>query len=528
MTAGGVSRRRFLNLVGRAGGAAALYETMAAMDLLAVPAAYAGPPELRPGSGKGIRVVILGAGIAGMTAAYELAHAGYRCTILEARPRAGGRNWTLRRGDLVEETDSRQHCAFDPGAEMYVNIGPARIPQQHQAILGYCRKFGVALEPMVNDNRNAFFQSDGAFGGRPIRARQFITDSRGFIAELLAKAINQHALDEAVTAEDRDRVLGMLRGFGALDRDFQYHGSARAGFSEWPGAGLQEGKLLAPLDRAELLQPPFAFFQLDWGELIDFAPTMLQPKGGMDQIARAFERAVHPMIRFSTEVREIRRAGDGVRVVYRDGRGGPMRAISADYCICTIPLPVLAGIAADFSPGFKQAIAAPGYAKAVKIAFQAKRRFWEEDDQIYGGISWTSDDITQIWYPSTGFHERKGVLLGAYIWTDEIGERFGRMTPAERTAAALQSGSKLHAAYGESLRHGISVAWEKIPDNLGSWVEWSKETRADAYQTLIQPEGPVHLAGEHLSHVTAWQEGAVLSAHAAVAAIDERVRGRKI
>lgn len=280
MTAGGVSRRGFLNLVGRAGGAAALYETMAAMGLLAVPAAYAGPPELRPGSGKGIRVVILGAGIAGMTAAHELAHAGYRCTILEARPRAGGRNWTLRRGDLIEETDSRQRCAFDAGAEMYVNIGPARIPQQHQAILGYCRKFGVALEPMVNDNRNAFFQSDGAFGGRPIRARQFITDSRGFIAELLAKAINQHALDEAVTAEDRERVLGMLRGFGALDRDFQYHGSSRAGFSEWPGAGLQEGKPLVLLDRAQLLQPPFAFSSSIGASSSISRPPCCSPRAG--------------------------------------------------------------------------------------------------------------------------------------------------------------------------------------------------------------------------------------------------------
>lgn len=205
-----------------------------------------------------------------------------------------------------------------------------------------------------------------------------------------------------------------------------------------------------------------------------------------------------------------------------------MRAIAADFCVCTIPLPVLAGIATDFSPGFKQAIAAPDYGKAVKIAFQAKRRFWEEDDQIYGGISWTADDVTQVWYPSTGFHERGGVLLGAYIWTNEIGERFGRMSPAERAAAALQSGDKLHAGYGENLAHSISVAWEKIPYNLGSWVEWSKETRADAYRTLNQPEGPVYLAGEHLSYVTGWQEGAVLSAHAAVAAIDERVRARKI
>ena len=258
MARGRLSRRGFLNLVGRAGGAAAVYETMAAMGLLRVPAAYAGPPQLPRGAGAGTRVVILGAGIAGLTAAYELSRAGFACTILEARHRAGGRNWTLRRGDIVQETDSRQRCAFDARPELYVNVGPARIPQQHQALLGYCREFGVALQPMVNDNRNAFLQSEKAFGGRRVRAREFIGTSRGVIAELLAKAVNRHALDDALSAEDQQRFLAMLRSFGALDRDYSYKGSDRLGYSEWPSAGLRPGTPMPPLERAELLKPVFA------------------------------------------------------------------------------------------------------------------------------------------------------------------------------------------------------------------------------------------------------------------------------
>src|SRR5262245_51849694 len=89
-----VTRRRFINLVGKAGGYAAIYNTMAAMGLLPVPGAYAGPPQLAPDSGRGVRVVILGAGIAGLTAAYELGKGGYDCVVLEARERAGGRSWT--------------------------------------------------------------------------------------------------------------------------------------------------------------------------------------------------------------------------------------------------------------------------------------------------------------------------------------------------------------------------------------------------------------------------------------------------
>ena len=524
MASTGLSRRGFLNLVGRAGGSAALYQTMAAMGLLRVPEAYAGPPSLPRGLGAGRHVVILGAGIAGLTAALELTRAGFACTILESRNRAGGRSWTLRHGDLVREVDSRQRCGFDIGAEMYANIGPARIPQHHQALLGYCRELGVALQPMVNDNRNAFLQSDKAFGGRRVRAREFIGASRGYIAELLAKAVSQHALDEALSADDQKSFLRMLRNFGALNREYRFAGSSRLGYSELPGAGARPGMSMEPLEREELLKPVFAYFQLNWAEAIDFAPTMLQPVGGMDRIAAAFEKRLHKMIRYDAVVREIRREHEGVRIVYRDRRGGATRSIAGDTCVCTIPLPVLATIPADFSAEVRTAITAPTYAKVVKIAFQANRRFWEADDQIYGGISWTEQDITQVWYPSSGFQDRKGVLLGAYIWSDDIAERVGALPPAERVALALRNGERLHDRYAEHLAHGISVAWHKVPENLGAWADWTAETRKSAYEILCRPDGPIHLAGEHLSHVTGWQEGAVLSAQAAVTAIGERAR----
>jgi monoamine oxidase len=239
----GISRRRFLHLVGRAGGAAAMYDSMAAMELLPVPAVYAGPPVLEPASGHGIGVVILGAGIAGMTAAYELSKAGYACTILEARQRPGGRNWTVRAGDKLEEIDSVHSCEFDVGDHLYFNAGPARIPHHHQAILGYCKEFGIPLEVMVNDNRAAFFQDDNAFNGQPVSNRQAIHDARGFISELLAKAINKDALDDAISTEDKERVLAVVRNFGALTGEYSYKGSWRAGFEEAPGAGLSPGRL---------------------------------------------------------------------------------------------------------------------------------------------------------------------------------------------------------------------------------------------------------------------------------------------
>lgn len=521
-----LSRRLFLNLVGRAGGASAVYNTMAAMGLLAVPSAYAGPPRLVRGSDE-VRVIVLGAGIAGLTAAHELSKAGYACTILEARSRPGGRNWTIRGGDRVAEVDGvHQECTFDKGDHMYFNAGPARIPHHHQAVLGYCREFGVPLEVMVNDNRATLFHSDDAFEGRPLPARQVIHDTRGFMAELLAKAIRKDALAEEISVEDKDRLLAFVRSFGALARDLSYKGSPRAGYEEPPGAGLSQGKVREPLSFKELLGSEFWEYRLEYSERFEQAATMLQPKGGMDSIVRAFVQRLNGMIAYGAVVEEIRKSDTGVRVIYRD-LSNQQLSIEADYAVCTIPLSILGNVANDFSSEVKSAIAACDYVKTVKIAFQADRRFWEEDEQIYGGISWTNREITQIWYPSAGFHTQKGILLGAYIWTNQIGEQIGRMTPEERLEAAVISGERLHLDYRKEVSRGISVCWHKVPFSQGGWAQWSASARDLRYSALNRPDGPIHFAGEHLSYLTGWQEGAVLSAHNAVRAIAERVRSRR-
>ena len=521
-----ISRRGLLHLVGKAGGATAVYNTMAAIGLIPTPTAYAGPPVLAPGSGNGIRVVVLGAGIAGLTTAYELSKVGYACTVLEARRRAGGRNWTIRGGDTVEEIDSIQRCSFGAGQHMYFNAGPARIPHHHKAILGYCRDFGVDLEVFVNDNRATFFHSDDAFEGKPLTNRQVIHDSRGFIAELLAKAINKDALVEDVSAEDKDRLLAFVRSFGALAKDYSYKGSPRAGYDEPPGAGLSQGRLKEPISFKELLKSEFWENKLYLAERFEQAATMLQPIGGMDRIAQAFAARLGQSIHYECFVNEIRKTEAGARIIYQDPSGQRL-TIEADYVVCTIPLQVLAAITSDFAPEFKAAFAACDYVKAAKIAFQADRRFWEEDLQIYGGISWTDRDITQIWYPSAGFHKEKGVLLGAYIWTNSIGERFGQLTPEHRLEAAISSAEKIHHDYRTLVSRGISVCWHKIPHSQGAWADWSLDARNRNYQTLNRPDGAIHFAGEHLSYLTGWQEGAVLSAHSAVRSIGERVRARK-
>jgi monoamine oxidase len=516
-----LSRRGLIHAIGRAGGIAAAYRTMAAMGLLPVPEAYAGPPPLPLGDGR--RVLILGAGIAGMVAAYELLEAGYDPLILEARSRPGGRNWTLRSADEIQEIDSVQHVHFNIAEHLYFNPGPARIPYHHEGILSYCRALGVRMEVMCNDNRGALMQDDKAFGGKPQLNRRVVNDARGYVAELAAKAVDQSALDWPVSEEDKARLHAFLRAFGALDRDLVYRGSSRAGWAEPPGAGEARGRANPPLDLRAIVSSDFWQGQMQWGELADMAPTMLQPVGGMGRIGEAFGRKLWGKIIYGAQVTALRRTAAGARVIWRD-KSGSEQAVEAPSVLVTLPLSILRDMVADFDARTREAIAAADYVPAAKVAFQAERRFWELDYRIYGGISWTSRDITQVWYPTAGLQQSKGILVGAYIWSDDTGKAFAAKSPERRLADTLSDLLTLHAEAPQWLGRGVSVAWAKIPFSIGAWAEWSAEARQSHYKMLLQPDGPFIFAGEHLSWINGWQEGAVRSAHAALALLAEQLR----
>ena len=103
--------------------------------------------------------------------------------------------------------------------------------------------------------------------------------------------------------------------------------------------------------------------------------------------------------------------------------------------------------------------------------------------------------------------------MGAYIWSNDIADRLSALSLPARLDAALADGERLHAQYRRDLTRGISVAWQKIPYSCGAWAEWGQEARAAHYATLLKGDGPFLFAGEHLSYLNGWQEGAVRSAH---------------
>ncbi len=514
----GISRRKVLEMIGAAGGSAATYQVATALGLVAAPGPMVKANVTRLRDTRR-RVVILGAGVAGLTAAYELDRAGYECIVLEASHRPGGRVLTLRGGDIVDEVGNRQLCQFDDDPALYFNAGAARIPADHVALLQYCRELAVPLEVFVNDNRNAYVHDDRMFEGRPVRAREFITDARGFMSELLAKSVLDDQLSQPFNDFDAERLLGFVRAFGDLDSNHFYVGSRRAGYRN--GGFLTPGQLKEPFDFSELLNSDFWRFQMHWAEGNDQAATMMQPVGGMDAIIDGFMRRVSRLVTLRAIVRRIHLRDGGVDVSYVVD--GEERRIHADYCINSIPTHLTAGLDHNFPRDYVDAMRVIRRGKLFKIGLQARERFWEAD-RIYGGISWTSQDITQIWYPPVGFHTRKGILLGAYTFGDAGGEKFANLSPQARIDLAIQQGERIHPGYGKFIENGVSVPWHRMNHMLGCSARWRPEDRRVHYTRLQQPAGHHYMVGDQISYHPGWQEGAIRSAHYALADIDRRVQ----
>ena len=540
-----LTRRDFLQRVGRAGGYSAAFLVMQGMGLMATTAGQEVAPAADKGPGKGVKVVVLGGGIAGLVSAYELRALGYDCTILESRARPGGRNWTVRGGDQVTFSDgTTQACTWDEGH--YQNFGPARLPSIHKTMLGYCKALDVPLQVEVNMTRSSLLQNDAANGGRPMVLRQAENDTRGHVSELLAKSIHQGALDQDVSIDDKERMLSFLETYGPLDNADKYVGSDRAGYSETAGAGDQTGVLNKPVSMHTLLDEDFWQGVL-FDEQFDMPATMFQPVGGMDRIPYAFAKSLGSLVKYNSPVTEIRKTARGVRVGY--AMDGSAQTIEADYCICAMPLTILKRTANDFSAPYKKVVDECTYSSAYKIAWES-RRFWEQDYNIYGGLEFVKTGCSPIWFPSAGMFTARGVLVSGYA--DEAGSVIEGLSLQQKFDESRKSIERLHAGHGKELEKPMYVTWGQIPHNEGSWIhtygpgqarsgfgltQQTGEARTSAttqlhtnpgYETLIEPDGPIIFAGDHVSHIVAWQEGAALSALRAVGQLGERVKAARL
>ncbi len=578
-----------------------------------------GPVKLEEGSFAGKRALILGAGVGGLTTAYELLfhRTGMQVTILEAQNRTGGRCLSLRTGDTL--TEDKDDALFDsePGetqvvrfewpvgdSEPYLNAGPGRIPSSHKRLLNYLREFGVAVEVYVmNSMSNLVHMDEGPLKGAPQVYRQIDHNLRGWLAHLVhdnaARLLDAPSL--AIPKDEQQALAENLKdlmiSFGELDKDGRYAPTAgtdgfenaisRAGFDVLPGVAA--GEIAEAIKLQDLLKSEY--WKTRFYQPVDFLwqQTIFQPVGGMDQVQRAFARQVATLggtIHLNSPVTSIGWDPERSEFVVQVARIGTRDTIEyrADYCFSNMAMPFLekllseelrggegeSGFALPFKQGLDAVFAAQARPRLVpdpkdkdkckyqdkflatttKVGWQADRTLWqgrliahEHQDHlklttmvapesevgvvpIFGGISWTTHDIVQIWYPSTGYHDRQGVLTGAYNFA-ETAYDWGKKKVEERLELAREGARQFGTSFGDGLRHGLAIAWQNMPYIKGGWAYWqsvgTEEVAARHFNALSQGTGVYDSAGElsdpvffvvgdQLSSLPGWQEGAIAAA----------------
>ena len=519
--------------------------------------------------GAGRSVAVIGGGLAGLTTAWRLGRAGFDVTVFEAEPRYGGRSLTVRPASaayrrffrdrygisddsyvdrFAERDGPEQVCAFfddgwDPQREphpqeLFLNAGPGRIPSFHIALLRLCKEIGVELEPFIFASRSNLVQADDFNGGEAAQIRRLKHDLRGELAEYLSDLADQGAFDPGFGPEPeaRARLRRFLQQFGALEDEgarLVYEGSNRAGYARLPGAWRNPGVLHEPFEMRDMLASQLWDSALYNDMRSYWQSSLMQPRGGMDMIWQRLLRqpagrgvTVQDRVRLATPVTRIETAeGGGVAVSWEDPASGGERSGLFDYCVSTMAPRLLSERLSGFPAGFVNALAAVDQMQACKVGWQGRSRFWENENQIFGGISWTRHIISQIWYPADGYLGRTGVLTGAYNRGPDA-ETFMRLGHAERLETALEGGEKLHPGYRDKVHtdRGVSIAWGKMPHQEGGWADETFETQPQIYEAITDlPQGRLYLAGDFVSYMPGWMEGAVRSAQLAAHAIAARV-----
>jgi len=505
-----LTRRSFLEQLGAVGGSSLVFSALTSWDQIAGAAGQKPGLTGRPAKSK---VLILGGGLSGMVVGYELGKLGYDYQLLEARERVGGLQWSVRKGAEHTEVNGgeRQACTFDEG--QYVNVGPWRIPYSHEAVLNYCRELNVPVQVFLNESDENYFYFEGNAAGplsnKKVRLREVKADLTGAINELLVKAIDQKKLDLPLTEEDQKRLTNYLVNQGYLDRQTRtYRAFENRG----------EGD---PYQLAQLLQGPFSqrIRSVPAMEGTTAAP-MFQPVGGMDQISKGFQRAMDAKrITFGAEVQSVIQDAGGVKVTYLDTKSNKKTEITADYVVVCLPLNLVARLNINLSPDLMQALKQVNYSNSAKVGLAMKRRFWEEDDRIFGGHLYSNLPIGEFSYPSYDYFTRKGVLLGLYA-NGPVGNLLDQPIAA-RIEHVLMHASKVHPQIRTEFESAYAVWWRKVKYNEGGYASG---VSAERRKILSRVDNRIVLgSAANTPHSEPdWQEGAISAGWQALESIHER------
>jgi monoamine oxidase len=456
---------------------------------------------LHPGTHDRKRVVIIGAGLAGLVAAFELKREGHVVTVLEAQNRVGGRIYTLR-------------APFAEG--LYAEAGGMRIPRAHDLTLRYCEMFGLPLRPFVMGNPRALVHLGGERMTREEADRepdrlpyQLESHERGRTADQLWES----AIGDLRVMVDQDRDGAWVRIVQDYD---QYSLYEFLRFKGWSRGAIEYFTVLNFLESdmhnsvVEVLREDLGGAYVDMQEIA----------GGMDRLPNAFYAQLEDEVRFGANVFALDQDGDGVTVHFKTEAG--RYQVEADYGIITVPFSVLRTIEAvtPFSAGKQRAIRQLNYHASTKILFQVHHRFWEDDDGITGGGTVTELPIRRMNYPTPNPDTTRGVLLASYTWGQDA-LQWGAMDEETRLEEALEDVARIHPRIRDEYEGGTSHAWYSDRWARGAFAMFAPEQQTDLQADIVRAEGRYYFAGEHCSLYHAWIQGALESGIRAAREIHE-------
>jgi len=457
------------------------------IDLLAW---RAGPGSLRR-RGPPRRILVLGAGVAGLAAALELREAGHDVTVLEASARPGGRVRTLR-GRFADD--------------LHVEAGAGRIPDSHDLTLRYVRRYGLTRVPFLPTGASLFH----------LRGMTVRDDEPDLLSRVGLPPDEAAAGLEALVSRALDEGLARL-------------GDVRE--PDWPGpAALRYDALTAAQLMRErgLSEAAIRFFDLGLGlmdhlsalELLMQADSVFPAKskiaGGMDRLPAAMARELGTGIRYGTEVRSIRRDAGSVRVAVRTASGE--HVIEADRAICTLPFPVLREILLDppLPEPQRAALEELGYDAVTRVYLQTSDRFWR--GRGLTGFAWT-DWPTELWDASDGQAGDRGVLM-SYLRAGPA-RAMAAMSPGEGAARTTDHVEAVFPGARERVEAHARWAWSEQRFTRAAYAEWTPGALSRLYPHMATPVGRLHFAGEHISPWPGWIQGALHSGLRAAREVNE-------
>ena len=497
-----ITRRQFLRRLGIATGATLGLAPLHDLRALAQPA--------RP-----VHVVILGAGLAGLCAALELERRGHTCTILEAETtHIGGRARTLR---------------FETG--LYGEAGAMRVPKGHALPRHYISEFGLSMSPFVQSNPEAFY---------------FVRGRRERIKDV-SRLNSLYALTEAERDKSPDdlwagSLVKRLQGLSPDERvelaNLMPSSTALRSLDQQSLQQLFETEGLSP-EAIEFLAVTYGMETLLGSALTEhlreeqnsvWTRGFDEIVGGTDRLPAAFAARLKSKPRMGAEV--VRLEQDPARgratAVYRDKDNRPFR-VEGDFILCTLPFPVVTRLEVEpaFSGAKQRAIRELNYDSSTKVLAVTRRRFWEQDDGIFGGGTYTDLPTATTWYPSDNAAVRDpkvssapAVFLASYSW-GQAARRLATLPHAQRSALALTHLTRVHPQLGRTgeVRRTASWSWDNHRWSGGAFAWFMPGQWTALHRHVVAPEGRIHFAGEHVSLSHTWMQGALESALISVRAI---------